>query len=334
MRLQMLMRLGDKKVEKIESELLSRGYKRNRETNWINGDKIVQVVAREFRNGRIWVCWDETWKDYFCLIFDYSKAGGPTCIMSADVFFNFPFVFNKRQTSAYANSKYTWRQPFSLSHELSQFILGYKDRWDLLGTSKTTGELSIQRQVPMQQPKTTVFFGDEKQFTEFLQNKLNALPPSERKIILEVWSNKDDYIKWPEKSILLIPGLVRPKDKAPPYSPELIRKFKEKRILVDTRTNGPAIMSYLLAGGERPSRRDINHGWTIHHIYDGKFALGKGRPSVRAVTHGDHFTQSAGVVAIHPIADALADEYFYFAWMLRLESFKRFGYDPDNVFSR
>jgi hypothetical protein len=332
------MRLGGKKVQKIESELLSRGYKRNRETNWVNGDKIVQVVAREFRNGKIWVCWDEAWKDYYCLIFDYSKAGGPTCVVPANGFFNFPFVFNKRQTSAYANSRYTWRQPFDLSHELSQFILGYKDRWDMLGKSLTS-----QKQVPMQQPEpkllkqpqsAAISFMGEKQFTEFLQKKLDLVTPSERKIILEVWSNKDDYIKWAKEGILLIPGLVRPKDKAPPYSPELIRKFKEKGILVDTRTNGPAIMSYLLAGGERPNRRDINHGWTIHHIYDGKFALENGRSSVRAVTHGDHFTQSAGVVAIHPIADALADEYFYFAWMLRLESFKRFGYDPDNVFSR
>ena len=174
----------------------------------------------------------------------------------------------------------------------------------------------------------------EKQFTEFLQNKLDALPSSERKIISEVWSNKDDYIKWPKESILLVPGLVRPKNGFHKYSPELTGKFKENGISIDSRTNGPAIMSYLLAGGERPSRRDSNNQWTIHHIYDGKFELKKGRASVRAVTHGDHFTQSAGVVAIHPIADALAHEYFYFAWMLRLESFKRFGYDPDNVFSR
>jgi len=46
-----------------------------------------------------------------------------------------------------------------------------------------------------------------------------------------------------------------------------------------------------------------------------------------------HFTQSAGLVAIHPIAEALKDEYFYFAWMLRHEAFLRFDYDPDTVFS-
>jgi phenylalanine-4-hydroxylase len=44
-------------------------------------------------------------------------------------------------------------------------------------------------------------------------------------------------------------------------------------------------------------------------------------------------TQAAGLVAIHPIAEALKDEYFYFAWMLRHEAFLKFGYDPDAVFS-
>ena len=49
---------------------------------------------------------------------------------------------------------------------------------------------------------------------------------------------------------------------------------------------------------------------------------------------GNHFTQSAGLVAVHPIAEALADEYSYFAWLLRCESFKRFDYDPDLVFCK
>ena len=150
---------------------------------------------------------------------------------------------------------------------------------------------------------------------------------------MEVWANKDDYIKWSKERILLIPGLVRPKAGFHKYSLELTRKFKEKGIPIGSRTNGPAIMSYLFAGGARPSRRGSDHEWTIHHIYDGKFALENGNQSVRAVNHGDHFTESAGVVVIHPVADALADEYFFFAWMLRLEAFKRFGYNPDKVFA-
>jgi len=45
------------------------------------------------------------------------------------------------------------------------------------------------------------------------------------------------------------------------------------------------------------------------------------------------FALHPGPVAIHPVAEALKDEYFYVAWMLRHEAFLRFGYDPDMVFS-
>ncbi len=41
----------------------------------------------------------------------------------------------------------------------------------------------------------------------------------------------------------------------------------------------------------------------------------------------------AGLVAAHLIADALADEFAVFAWRLRAESFRRFGYDPEGVFT-
>ena len=57
------------------------------------------------------------------------------------------------------------------------------------------------------------------------------------------------------------------------------------------------------------------------------------RTLLHAVKEGKHFTQPAGLFAIHPIAEALKDEYFYFAWLLRHEAFLRFGYDPDAVFS-
>jgi len=45
------------------------------------------------------------------------------------------------------------------------------------------------------------------------------------------------------------------------------------------------------------------------------------------------FHAGAGLVALHPIAEALEDEYFYVAWLLRHEAFLRFGCDPDAVFS-
>jgi hypothetical protein len=71
----------------------------------------------------------------------------------------------------------------------------------------------------------------------------------------------------------------------------------------------------------------------MHHVYSGKFRYIDRTATTHAVKLRDHFTQSAGVIATHPIADALSDEYPFFSWLLRFEAFSRFGYDPDGVFS-
>ena len=174
----------------------------------------------------------------------------------------------------------------------------------------------------------------EERIDHILGKKLSELSEPEKRIIQEVWNNKDSFIKWPREGKLLLPGLTRPKKGFHTYPRKIVEEFKSKGIRIDTRTNGPAIMSYLFAGGERPGRREGKQEWAIHHIYDGKFPFAPGTKSLRAVEDGEHFTHSAGLVAIHPIAEALADEYFYFAWLLRRESFIRFNYDPDKVFLR
>ncbi|MCC6126164.1 MAG: hypothetical protein IT426_14475 [Pirellulales bacterium] len=69
-------------------------------------------------------------------------------------------------------------------------------------------------------------------------------------------------------------------------------------------------------------------------IYDGSFKAKGMNRTIRAVNEGNYFTESSGLVAVHPVADALADEVPYFAWLLRFEAFQRYGFDPDGVFSR
>ena len=169
---------------------------------------------------------------------------------------------------------------------------------------------------------------------ENLESKLRELSIQEQKIVAEVWNSKESFTRWPKCSRLLLPGVTRPRKGFHSYPLEITKELKARKITIDRRTNGPAIMSYLLAGGERPRRKDSGHEWTIHHIYDGKFPFQQGQETLHAVTKGNHFTESAGLVAIHPIAEALADEYFYFAWQLRWEAYKRFGYDPDSIFSK
>jgi hypothetical protein len=106
------------------------------------------------------------------------------------------------------------------------------------------------------------------------------------------------------------------------------------QIKADARSNGPAIMDFLLSGGKRPLRRSPGRQWSVHHIYDGKFPAPGRLITAHAVKDKRLFTHSAGLVAVHPLADALADEVPYFAWLLRLEAYKRFRFDPDRVFAR
>jgi len=171
------------------------------------------------------------------------------------------------------------------------------------------------------------------EFRSIINQRFNELTLSERKIINEVWEHRTKYIQWPAKAILLWPGCVRVRESYK-YPDEIKNEAKSKRVPIDSRQgNGPAIMSFLLAGGKRPKRSN-NQGWHIGHIYDRKFPWKMEGKTLHAVKDGNHFTQSAGLVAIHPVAEALADEYFYFAWLLRHEAFVRFNYDPDMVFCK
>jgi len=167
-------------------------------------------------------------------------------------------------------------------------------------------------------------------FRSTLDMEFSKLTTSEKKIIDEVWERRADYVKWPIEARLLWPGCVRTKYHRIPD--RIKEEARSREVQVDSRSNGPAVMSFLLAGGKRPKRSN-RQGWHIDHIYDTKFPWPTKGRSLHAVKNGKHFTQAAGLVAVHPIAESLKDEYFHFAWLLRREAFLRFGYDPDAVFS-
>jgi hypothetical protein len=151
-------------------------------------------------------------------------------------------------------------------------------------------------------------------------------------IVDRVWVQRDLFVRWPKTALLFMPGVVR--GKYHKYTEEQKARLRRAGITPDSRSNGPAIMAYRLAGGERPPRVSPGREWSIHHIYDGKFPAGRASATTHSVNDGKYFTEAAGLVAVHPIADALADEVPYFAWLLRRESFDRYRFDPDGVFGR
>lgn len=163
---------------------------------------------------------------------------------------------------------------------------------------------------------------------------LDSLRSTTQRHVLEiadrVWEQRDLFILWPKNPLLFMPGTVRVKYHK--YTDEQKQCLRKERIALDSRSNGPAIMAYRLAGGQRPPRVSPGREWSVHHIYDGKFPAPGRSETIHAVKDGRYFTDAAGLVAVHPIADALADEVPYFAWLLRREAYARFGFDPDGVF--
>jgi len=154
---------------------------------------------------------------------------------------------------------------------------------------------------------------------------------------LALWQEKDCWFRWPKESALLKRGWTRHPDGSRTgcyrYDTELKRRLEQKNLKPDGRNNGPAILSFLMAGGERPVSG--GEGWPIHHIYDGQARIPNTQGRIlHAVREGEHFTHAGGLVALHPAAHFVVHRSELLAWLLRWEAFRRFKYDPNNVFSR
>jgi hypothetical protein len=152
---------------------------------------------------------------------------------------------------------------------------------------------------------------------------------------LALWQEKGFWFRWPKESAALQRGWKRDQDGTRTdcysYDAELTRRLKQKNLLPDGRNNGPAILSFLMAGGERPKAGD--EAWPIHHIYDGKARSPiTGRKILHAVQDREHFTHSGGLVAVHPAAHFVAHKSHLLAWLLRWEANRRFKYDPNDIF--
>lgn len=156
------------------------------------------------------------------------------------------------------------------------------------------------------------------------------MPEHINQIVDQVWNQKGLFLQWPARAFLFMPGSIR--NKYHKYTADQKRQIRDAELKPDGRSNGPAIMAYLLAGGERPARHVPGRQWSVHHIYDGKHPASGRKSVLHAVKDGRFFTEAAGLVAIHPIADALADDIPYFSWLLRYEAFKRFEFDPEEIF--
>lgn len=166
----------------------------------------------------------------------------------------------------------------------------------------------------------------------WIRIQINTIPKAPvNGVICQVLDHLDEFVKFPEKSVLLWSGCYR-HGRAHDFPGPLKESLAKQKVKPNSLTNGPAINAFLFAGGKRPNSNQPGRGWNIHHLYDGMITYHARESSLHAVKDGNHFTQSAGLVAVHPVADALCNEVPAFAWYLRGLSLQKFGYDPDGVY--
>lgn len=121
------------KTKIAEDKLSIFGYKRKSHNKWTNGRRVVQVEhSSEYARDSIRIWWKEAWKDYYAIVFDYSRKRGPVCVVPVAGLFSSDLVKEKRKQDSYANSGYWWSQNFPIGHELAKHVLSFKDRWDVL----------------------------------------------------------------------------------------------------------------------------------------------------------------------------------------------------------
>lgn len=155
---------------------------------------------------------------------------------------------------------------------------------------------------------------------------------------IAIWRQRQTYFRWPKEHRVISSEWVRHPDGRRKdcynYPVNLVEEIKRAGLRVDRRNNGPAIVSFLLAGGERPLRPFPSRwGWTIHHIYDGQHPRFPNERVPHAICDPELFTDSRGLVAVHPLADFIVMRAPLLSWLLRWEAFRRFpGFDPMNVF--
>jgi hypothetical protein len=127
-------------------------------------------------------------------------------------------------------------------------------------------------------------------------------------------------IEFPESAILLWTGCIR-KSEWYDFPAGLRAKWKQSRAggLDRRMSNGPPNSAFALGHGRKPS------GWELDHIYD--------EEPLWSVTDGMHFTQSAGLAAMHKHVHRLRHADGELTWLVRGIAFARFGYDPLRTFS-
>jgi hypothetical protein len=93
----------------------------------------------------------------------------------------------------------------------------------------------------------------------------------------------------------------------------------------------PEEIAFALAGGGSLQRPDGGL-WSLTHLYDGRHPFEERATTLNAYNEGDHFTESAGLVAVSPACGDYLESGCVVK-TLRWVAFEEFSYDPDHYFN-
>ena len=93
-----------------------------------------------------------------------------------------------------------------------------------------------------------------------------------------------------------------------------------------------AVAAFKYAGGNVPQAVPGADCWHLVHVYEAltRYAAGNQEEAHRAAKH---YTQSANLVALHPVVQHLMAQYPCIVNTLQHRIFDAFGYDPANLFA-
>jgi hypothetical protein len=116
------------------------------------------------------------------------------------------------------------------------------------------------------------------------------------------------------------------------YHPVLRQFFVDNGVKLDSPfPTTPEEVAVTLAGGSIQASEDDGH-WRLRHLYEGKHAFEGRDHTLNSYDDGDHFTESAGLVAVRSTCDDDFGRYGCIITTLRWCVFDAFNYDPDHYF--
>lgn len=118
--------------KRIQEKLTTKGYRRQG-TKMVKENKTVNIVISQEFGDLVRVRWDCIgWKDDFATIYDYSNAGGPTCIVPLSKLFSSKFITEWKKKPSYKNNNGTWSIAFPADKEIPKLVLSFAEKWELL----------------------------------------------------------------------------------------------------------------------------------------------------------------------------------------------------------